>query len=402
MRNAAFIDFSAAENYIIEADTMSLQNIEYVFPSAAYLILIIILFLVLFWSLYQYRLNKLAAFASPEVLEKMRTPRSNFVFWNKTAAFCVAWILLTIALMQPIGYGHYPKQPEAKPSSLTGQGKQRKPHDVILLIDASASMNVTDMRNNRNRLDSAKEIADAIISRLDGQSTALNAFTSETIKLAPITTDYLFVRLVLRELKINEGGTSGTDLQTALSDMRHTYFSEPTETLKTLILLTDGGDTEMESLSGEAWQSRINAILDPIKDAANNHLRVFTIGLGTKQGGTVPGVADAGKPVTAILEEDVLRQISQTGMGEYYYANDFSALDLAAKLVTTLKSEETYIQKNAENKSSNILQGTIDDNLVHALYYQIPLGIAIILLAGVLLLPDVTRHATIDKRFEAL
>ncbi len=366
---------------------MSPQDIRYGFPEAAYLFFAVPLFLWLFWSLFQYRLRRQMHFASPEILKVILIPRSSPLFWGKSLAFCFAWIFAALALMQPMGYGYYPAGTTSIQSSTHSQQavRQRKAHEIILLIDASSSMSIADSRNNTTRLSFAKEIADAIVSRLKGQTAALVAFTSQITQLAPPTTDYLFVRQMLRELLINEGGIPGTSLIDALKELRQRFFSEPSTLRKTVVLISDGGDTDIEASQGAEREKFIKRMLEPLEDSERNNLQVFTIGVGSVQGAAIPNISFEGKPVLSVLDADLLQKISKEGRGKYYFANEMSPINLAAEIVNAMGEESPAARKETLEQVTNR-----EDDLVHDFYYQIPLGLAILLLTGVLLLPDVS------------
>lgn len=356
---------------------MSFKDIYYTFPEASYLIVGVFLFPALFWYLAAYRIQKRNEYGAGSILERILLPRSPVLFWIKVSCLSLAWLFTTFALMQPISYGSYPEEISKRRIS---QGHRRTPQEVILLIDASKSMNVADARDGKTRLEFAKEIGDALLSRLDGQMVALYAFTTGVIPLSPLTTDYLFVRLMLRHLEIDEGGAGGTDLFSALKDMQKEYF-KPSQIRKSVVWITDGEDTHLMGLDQENRNKKVAEMLDLFKDAASAHLHVFTVGMGTKSGGTVPGVTFENKPVVSALNEALLNNIGQQGRGRYYYANDFSPIELASDLLTA-------IQQNAEAVVTET-KASSEDNLIHQRYYQIPLGIAILLLACVLCLPDV-------------
>lgn len=361
---------------------MSLHDIYYAFPEAAYLILVSLILAGLLLYLYYYRKKQLTKFTSPKLLNSLSVPHSDFIYFVKALALCFAWIAATFALMQPMGYGKYPEELQKKIKK--GPGRQLKPHNVIFLLDVSDSMTVKDNTENVSRLQLAKEIGDQIISRLAGQSIALDAFTSQVTELSPLTTDYLFVRQMLRQAQINEGGVPGTDLLQALTVMRTNYLAKDPDVLKTLILLTDGGDTLYETLIGTEKEKRKQAIVDLVKDGDKFQYRVFTIGVGSKQGQPIPKIAFEGKPVISAVQEDLLKQISQDGRGRYYFANDIGMLDLARDLISQMGQDPQYV----DGKGFQQDQSAASENLIHKLYFQLPLGIAILLLAGTLFLPN--------------
>ncbi|MGA8165059.1 MAG: vWA domain-containing protein [Waddliaceae bacterium] len=363
------------------------HDLHYAFPPAAYLLPLVVLFFILYWRLFVFRRSIWQNFGSSTILASVLTQRSFYNFWAKTAALSAAWVLAIFALMQPRGNGHYPTLLEVEQKRPEDDAKEavarRKAHDVIFLIDASASMNVKDTRLGGSRLDDAKEIADEIISRLKGESVALWAFTSETTRLSPLTHDYLFVRLMLRQLNINEGDIAGTNLLEALADMREQYFSIFTPKHKTVIVLTDAGDTQLEEKTGEKRQELINALRHVIRDADAHQLRLFTIGLGTKQGGQIPNVMFKGQPVVSRLDEELLKALSRQGRGGYYFANDWTAMDLAKDVIAKMGKEEPPLEKYH-------VVGEVreQEHLVYDLFYQIPLGVAMVLLGFVIFFPD--------------
>jgi len=357
--------------------------VAYEFPQAAYLLFGSALLLCLFWILFQYRKKRLDQFAPISIASKILIPRSPWIFWSKAIALALAWILAVLALMQPKGNAHYPAAELARKQEPVG-GLRRNAHEIIFLIDASASMSVSDSRNGKPRLEYAKEIAEELMSRLTGETGALYAFTSAVAKLSPLTSDYLFLRLMLREIQINEGDVAGTDLLEALSAMRKQYFNTPSPVLKTLILFSDGGDNYLETLQGQARGQAMQALVDQVSNAQEESLRVFTIGMGTKKGQVIPGMLYEGHPVKSALDEELLQKISKEGRGNYYFANALSAPELAEDLLSQLQKDPAYFPEK-ELYASPV---KASENVVYDLYFQLPLGFAIVLFALALMWPD--------------
>lgn len=364
---------------------MNFLNITFDLPYAALATIAIILIIALSWILQQYRFKKISAFATPEMLSQLLIPRSDFLYWMKALAICLIWLLATIALMQPKGLS--PLNEKSSKNETTAQTNpqiQRKSHLVIFLIDASASMNVTDSRDGKSRFDYAKEIADEVLRQLKGESVALYAFTSELSQLSPPTPDYFFVRLMLRQLQINEGGSTGTDLGMALTQLNQFYFIEPTPDQKTLILLSDGGDNHLENLQGEKRIGEIDHLVNIITPNIESPLRILTIGLGTKKGKDIPGISENGHPILSSLQEDLLKKLSRKSNGRYYEANNQSSLELADKIGSIIERDSIPVTKS--QNTLGLSQRPIE--LIYDLYYQFPLGFALLLLAFVIFLPD--------------
>lgn len=382
------------------------QDLHYDFPYAVYLVPLVIVLVLLFWSLYVFRINKLSLFAIPEIVSTLVLPRSTAIFWSKATAVCLVWCLASLAIMEPVGNGHYPGEKASVPqeehnellSDLAAQQKahimRRKPHEVVFLMDASASMTVKDTRTGKSRLDYAKEIADEIASRLDGQAASLYAYTSEITQLVPSTMDYLFLRMQIEQVLINEGEAAGTDLGAALKEMNRLFKSEPFSTLKTIILFSDGGDNALDLLQGTELQKEIDKIVSDIGDAADLNLRLFAIGLGSKQGETIPNVIYNGKSVISKLDDALLQKLSRKARGYYYFANSYTAPDLASDLMGRMYQDGQFIE---EGPSKKVEVPVSRESVIYDSYYQFPLGCAIILLAFVLFFPDTSIN--ISRRF---
>lgn len=367
------------------------NDLHYQFPIAAYLFFGSVALLFLFWMLYLYRRRDLERFAPAAALKEILVPRSLFQFWAKVVALCFAWVFAVAALMEPVGNGHYPAESGQDHRKKSEKDEKevifkRKAQDVIFLIDASASMEVKDTRLGISRLDFAKDVIDQTISRLKGESIALYAFTSDTTKLSPPTMDYVFVRLVLRQVKINEGDIAGTNMVEAVADMRDAYFAKPTPKLKTIVFVTDGGDTQLEGMQGGERENQIMAILALLNDAEKNQLRVVSIGMGTKSGAEIPGLMYQGKPVVATLDEELLKRMSEKGRGTYYFANDWTALDLGSVLARDIEQQGAPIEEYKLKGGDQEAKG--GEDLVYDLLFQFPLGAAMILLGFVLFFPD--------------
>lgn len=373
---------------------MNFKDVTYAFPEASLLLLVGLLLPWLLLKLFIYRKRALENFASKEVLSRLLIPRSRSLYTYKCILICFSWVFSTFALMQPLGFGSYPREltnlPEQEQGTTFSLKSRRKAVEIIFLIDASSSMTVPDMRSGKTRLEAATEIADTIIGRMSGENVSLYAFTSSVSQLSPATMDYLFVRLMLRDIQFNEGGVQGTDLTDALNFIRDRYFREKLRGEKAVIILSDGEDTHLESLDEKGLKKAYGTLLSQLDGAAKYQLRVFTIGVGSREGRPVPKITFEGKPVVSALNETLLKSISQKGNGKYYFANDYTELDLASSILNAIEARTATME---EEKTIN-LSNQEQENLIRALYYQIPLTLAILCLAIAILIPDTRRKAS--------
>lgn len=361
-------------------------DLHTIWPNAVLLAPLALALLLLFWMLYQYRIRLLQKANFTYIDE-----RSEGIFWIKSALLALAWIALTIAVMHPVGNGHYPETtaPQAQSTNNNVQLElKRKAHDVIFLVDASASMNIPDARQGKTRLDNAKEIGDEIIRTLKGENVALYAFTSRTTEISPLTMDSLFVRFMLSNIQINEGGFAGTNFTEALGTIRRKFFSTPSKRLKTLIILSDGGDTTIEALEGNARRQAINVLTSMFSDAAQQHLRVFTVGIGSSVGGIVPDVTYEGKSVSSKLQPEILQRLAESGRGNYYSADKDTSMHLAEVIHDQMNQDPQYDETKPISADQQFLQDLLGSTLVYNRYFQLPLGIALLLLAWIFFWPD--------------
>lgn len=358
---------------------MNVTDLYYDFPQAAYLLFFIVMFLVLFWFFYQYKQRVLSEYTNEKSLVQLLIPNQRGSYWWKSAAFCLAWILLCLAFMQPKGDPRYPPE-VAKNQNVNTIRLQ--PHEVIFLIDTSASMTVPDGRIQQTRLENAKEIADQAISRLKGQSGSLYAFTSAVTKLSPPSMDYLFMRLMLRNMTINEGDISGTDIKAALQYIHDQYLNSSIPLIKTLVIISDGGDNRYDELDTNAQGKYVQELMDLLGDPAKERLRVYTIGVGTQKGGEIPNLTYEGKPAASHLNEELLTALATKGGGRYYPGAEYAAVDIAADLADQIAKADIYssVGLAAEMNPS--------EDLIYNLYFQFPLGLAILILGLSLFWPE--------------
>jgi Ca-activated chloride channel family protein len=311
----------------------------------------------------------------------------------------LAWIFGCLALMGPKGNLHYlpfSNQAEAIQNQSVANSDQqllrRKAHDVIFVVDTSASMSVPDARQGRTRLEEAKDILDEIVSHLSGENVALDAFTSQLTPLVPPTLDYLFTRLVIKQLHINEVDVGGTNIGSALESARKDLPSTQWNKLYTFILMSDGGDHTIEGEEGAKRQKAIEDIVQKLESFNSLNYRLFSIGMGSLEGQTIPNVTDQGKPVHSKLESDLLQQLAQQGRGTYYEANQWNAWRLATDLVNQMGKDAPY-EEQAQSSlgGQRKVRPAQEEDRTYDLYFQIPLGLSILFLLLTLILPDARR-----------
>ena len=202
----------------------------------------------------------------------------------------------------------------------------------IVCIDTSGSMSSTDVAPTR--WDAAKAAAREFINETPrGIKTGVIAFATGAMVVAPLSTDRQQVLSALDNLPAANGGTAiGDALELALSGL-------PKSGPRTVVLITDGV---------------ANRGADPVqaaRDLAAQHVKLYTIGIGTNSGALVPGTN-----VEATIDEDALRAYAETTGGSYARADNAAALRSA---LAQLGRTTTLERRPADVSLATALVGAI-------------------------------------------
>jgi Ca-activated chloride channel family protein len=277
----------------------------------------------LFWRFYPAANSEQAALRAPffstwQELQRRSEPVISGSSSLSGLLLVLIWLSLLAALSRPAWIG--------EAISLPASGR-----DLLIAVDISGSMQVEDMRvgqNNVQRIDSVKQVVGNFIERRRGDRLGLILFGSNAYLQAPLTFDTETVRRFLLEAQLGFAGREtaiGDAIGLAVKRLR----DRPVES-RVLIILTDGANT-----TGAVQPA------DAARLAADNDVRVHTIGVGAEQM-LVPGLFGSSfgsrtvNP-SADLDESSLRDIaSQTG-GQYFRARDPAELDEVYRLLDLLE-----------------------------------------------------------------
>lgn len=366
---------------------MTARDILFNFPEIGFLMLLLFPYFFGQFALMQHRNQIQSIYAAPQLLSQLQIPRSWIFKKTKVAGWTLIWILLCFAMMQPFGNIRYSPPPndslDLKSSAVS------VPREIIFLVDTSASMSVPDGLEGQNRLESAEDIIEDMLGQLQGQTVSLYAFTSQLSAVVPPTLDYIFTRLSLKELSIDQGDVGGTRLAPVLEELQKLAYPEPSPKYLSIFLFSDGGDNDLENSKGEDKEMAIESILKAIPNPQQFHLHLNAIGLGSLKPQKIPKVTNKGKPVFSKLEPGILEKLAERGRGKYYQADNWTTWDLAQELTVQIKKDDT-IDINQLTESRKVAEVQKED-VIADLYYQIPLGLALLFYFLNLLLPDVRR-----------
>jgi tetratricopeptide (TPR) repeat protein len=191
---------------------------------------------------------------------------------------------------------------------------KRKGIDVFVALDVSLSMKAEDIRPSR--LEKAKRDVSSLLRKLKGDRVGLIVFAGDAFVQFPLTADYSAADLFINAVDVDAVPTPGTMIGAAIEKGLESFRNDlPTQ--KAIIVVSDGENTEGD-VSGA------------IKKAKDAGVRVYTVGMGTPDGGPIPLYQggqrvdykrdQAGNIVLTKLDETALQQIAAATGGVYRQA----------------------------------------------------------------------------------
>jgi Ca-activated chloride channel family protein len=266
---------------------------------------------------------------------------------------------------------------------------KRRGNDIIFAVDTSRSMTTPDVKPNR--LARAKLAIDDFVNRLNGDAVGLVAFAGTAFLQTPITLDYGAFHESLAALDTHIIPRGGTNITSAIREAQAALQRRPGSD-KVLILITDGEDLEGDSLAAAKAA------------AAQDGLKIFTVGVGSANGDLIPLPADQGggflkdsdgQLVKSHLDESALKAIAAATGGAY------------APLGAENQGLDTIYQEALAPLAKHDLESR--SQKIYTQRFQWPLGAALFALLGSLMITTRRRlksssgsAAEPDRRFSRL
>lgn len=280
-------------------------------------IMIVVFLLVLWWQKSKQR-----QFANYDLLKKLAPTASQFKPALKLVVLCLAFASLIVALVNP--------KMGSKLKTVKREGV-----DVVFALDVSKSMLAEDIAPNR--LEKAKQIITKIIGNLGSDRIGIIIYAGNAYPLLPITTDHAAANMFLQNADPDMVSSQGTAINEALQ-LATTYFDDDEQTNRFLIIISDGEDHEEE-------------IKQKAVDLSNTGVKVYTVGVGTNNGGPIP-IRESGNMIgykkdqngeTVITKRkaDVLKDIADAANGTYIDGNktEVPVKEISELLTTAQKNE---------------------------------------------------------------
>ena len=193
--------------------------------------------------------------------------------------------------------------------------------DLVILLDISRSMNVTDA--NPSRLERARQEVQDLVNANPGISVGLVAFASVAHVITPVTEDRESLLRQLPALSTDLVQLQGSRLADAIEQARRLLAGQGDDVAHNILLISDGDFADRD-------------LDEKIRSLYEAGIRFHVLAVGTGEGGPVPGLmATNGEPVLSWLDETTLRQLAEIGGGVFRLA-DYRDSDSRAVLKAIL------------------------------------------------------------------
>ena len=196
--------------------------------------------------------------------------------------------------------------------------------DTIIALDVSQSMAVRDV--GTDRLHVAQRAIEVLGQQLAGGRVGLTLFAGSSVPRYPLTADTKVLGPALDTSGHGFHINPGSSLRAALQGAAAQFPTTANESAKAIVIVSDGEDPAPD--------------LPPLDTYLARNIHVFTLGIGTVEGGPVPVydlkgqflqmLVDAnGTQVTSRLDEARLVKLASDGGGHYFhYDTEASAKSL--------------------------------------------------------------------------
>jgi Ca-activated chloride channel homolog len=330
----------------------------FIWPEFLWGLLLLPVLVLLYWLLLKRRKQVALQLASLALVKQAVGGRSAWRQHVPPALFLLAAALLLLALARPQAMVRLPSQQQT----------------VILAMDVSGSMRATDVQPSR--LEAAQAAARAFVDEQPANTRiGIVAFAGTAYLVQPPTRSREDVIAAIDRFQLQRGTATGSGLIVSLA----TLFPDAGYSVDALMAAQGGanggangraaplGQRDLDRDGGRQGQAQDvkpvppgsynEAVIillsdgqrttgpDPLmaaKIAADRGVRVYTVGVGTKEGGVI---AFEGWSVHVKLDEDTLKNIATMTQGEYFFAG--TAMDLK-KVYETLNTRIVFETRQTE------------------------------------------------------
>ena len=268
-------------------------------PQYMWLLLLVPVFYLVQFAVLELRQRRIRRFGDVTLVNALMPSYAKGKVWVRLTFFVLAFSMLVVAISRP------------------QRGSKLKEHElfgaeVVIALDVSNSMLAQDY--TPNRLERAKLAISKVSGKLDGDRLGLIIFAGEPYVQIPLTRDYISAKMFLNAISAGSVPVQGTSIGSAI-EMAIRSFSDESDKSRAIVVITDGENHEDDAVAAA-------------KMAADNGIRVFTIGVGSQEGTMIPlpdgtYIRDEdGKEVVTKLDNVTLAKIAEAGKGMYIQAGN--------------------------------------------------------------------------------
>jgi Ca-activated chloride channel family protein len=331
----------------------------FIWPEFLWGLLLLPLLVLLYWLLLRRRKQVALQLASLALVKQAVGGRGAWRQHVPPALFLLAAALLLLALARPQALVRLPSQHQT----------------VILAMDVSGSMRATDVQPSR--LEAMQAAARAFVDEQPANTRiGIVAFAGTANLVQPPTRSREDVVAAIDRFQLQRGTATGSGLVVSLA----TLFPDAGYSVDALMAAQgganagangraaplglrdldrdggrrDGKGQDTKPVPPGSFNEAVIILLsdgqrttgpDPLmaaKIAADRGVRVYTVGVGTKEGGTI---AFEGWSVHVKLDEETLKNIATMTQAEYFFAG--TAMDLK-KVYETLNTRIVFETRQTE------------------------------------------------------
>lgn len=182
--------------------------------------------------------------------------------------------------------------------------------EMMIAVDVSNSMLAEDFEPSR--LERTKYAIDKLFDGLHQERVGVVVFAGEAKVQLPVTSDYRMAKAFAKRISPSLVSEQGTAIGKALSTAMLSFAGD-SERSRAIILITDGETHDADAL-------------EAARRAAEEGIKIFTIGIGTPEGAPIRIDGDfirdeKGEMVVSKLNEQMLEQIAATTDAAYVRAS---------------------------------------------------------------------------------
>jgi Ca-activated chloride channel family protein len=268
-------------------------------PQYLWLMLLVPLFFVVQALMLRLRRRRIRRFGDEELVNALMPSYAGAKVWLRLSFFAIAFCFIVLAMARP-------------QRGVKLKEQQLKGAEVIIALDVSNSMLAEDY--SPNRLERAKLAISRVADKLHDDRIGLIVFAGDSYVQIPLTSDYISAKMFLNSISTGSVPVQGTAIGSAV-DLAMRSFSDQSDKSGAIIVITDGENHEDDPVAAA-------------QRAADMGVRVFTIGVGSKEGKFIPlpeggYITDSeGNNVVTRLDDVTLQEIAEAGNGVYVHSSN--------------------------------------------------------------------------------